>query len=246
MDEKNNKVEKEKDAKAKEKYEKENKEDELKGGIKNMWMNFASTTTAHGFSHLTVSTNTTIRLLWISVIIACQVLLYLQIHPLVVNYLEKPTKTKLYLREEKSQVFPVITICNTNPIKASKVDELRSYSEFEDSEENYFGTTNNSSTDSGNDDRRKKKRRRRKSLTTKDAASPKQYQNNNNIINNKYGGMRGNKGALKNEGILSWSFFKPYNIYYLLTTQLKIVFFFKIVNTVSPQIIILISVKIFT
>ena len=174
---------KRKAVKEKEKGEKEEK------GIKNIWKNFASTTTAHGFSHLTVSTNTTIRVLWISVIIACQVLLYLQIHPLVVNYLQKPTKTKLYLQEEKSQVFPVITVCNTNPIKASKVDDLRAYAEFGDSE-NYLGSKNNSSTDSGgggdsggND--RKKKRRRRKSLSRSDAASFKQQQQKNNN-NNKY------------------------------------------------------------
>ena len=144
-------------------------------GLGNIWKNFASTTTAHGFSHLTVSTNTTIRVLWISVIVACQVFLYLQIHPLVVNYLQKPTKTKLYLREEHSQVFPVVTVCNTNPIKASKVDDLKKYSEFKDG--NYFETSpqqqNGSSDDGGvgdNIDSGRNLKRQRKSLSRKNEA----------------------------------------------------------------------------
>ena len=56
----NNNIEKDKDRNEKE-------------GLSNIWKNFAATTTAHGFSHLTISTNTTVRMLWVSVIIACQV-----------------------------------------------------------------------------------------------------------------------------------------------------------------------------
>ena len=67
-----------------------------------------------------------------------QVLLYVQIHPLVVRYLQKPTKTKLYLKQEPYLVFPIVTVCNTNPIKASRVIDLELYPEFKD--RNYFSS----------------------------------------------------------------------------------------------------------
>ncbi|XP_066921230.1 acid-sensing ion channel 2-like [Clytia hemisphaerica] len=101
-------------------------------GLVYLWKNFASNTTAHGFSNILMSSHISIRLLWIAVIIVCQVLLYLQINPLVIRFFQKPTKTKLYLQEESSQVFPVITLCNTNGIKQSQMINLLAHEQFSD------------------------------------------------------------------------------------------------------------------
>ena len=95
---------------------------------------FASNTTAHGFSQIIINTHILSKLLWVACIIGCQVMLYVTIKPLATQFTLKPIRTRIVLEDEKSQVFPVITICNTNNIMKSQLDRLKSKAEFEDDE----------------------------------------------------------------------------------------------------------------
>lgn len=93
--------------------------------------NFASNTSAHGFAHILISKALFMKVVWILVIIGCNVVLYFQLEPMISNYLEKPTKTRISLRDTKSQMFPTVTVCNTNNVLRSKLNELRKTKYFE-------------------------------------------------------------------------------------------------------------------
>ena len=50
-------------------------------GLAYLWKTFASTTTAHGFSNILGTSHVSVRLLWIGVLITCQVKLFaMKIH----------------------------------------------------------------------------------------------------------------------------------------------------------------------
>ena len=136
----------------------EKRKQKQEAGFAFLWTNFASNTTAHGFSQLIVSSHISIKFLWFLAIIGCQVLLYLQIYPLVIQYLQKPTKTNFYLQEEQSQSFPVITICNTNAIKDSEIENLKNSEQFHQ-EQTLLGRRkrNKRSTEEVNEEELKKK-----------------------------------------------------------------------------------------
>ena len=93
-------------------------------GLFILWKQFAENTTAHGFNQIKINSHIAGKALWVLIIIACQFSLYFQIAPLVGNYLRRPVKTKITLEERKFQVFPVVTFCGPNIIKASKLKQL--------------------------------------------------------------------------------------------------------------------------
>ena len=101
-----------------------------------LWEEFASNTSAHGFAHILISKTVFMKVVWILVIVGCNVILYFQLEPMVKDYLGKPIKTKISLRDTKRQVFPAITICNTNNVLRSKLRDLRRTSYFPHNDEN--------------------------------------------------------------------------------------------------------------
>ncbi|XP_057299786.1 degenerin mec-4-like [Hydractinia symbiolongicarpus] len=122
MKEENNNMEGKENNKIELSYTTEDDEDEI--NYQQLFANFASNTTAHGFGQITLTQNIPIKVFWILTLLACHIVLYFQITPLVEQYSRKPTSTKIYLQDETSTYFPVIVLCNENAIKLEKLGSL--------------------------------------------------------------------------------------------------------------------------
>lgn len=106
---------------------------ELKGGVskethissaKKLLSRFAENTTAHGFAQITLTKNSRVKLFWLLAIIACHIGIYFQIEPLLTRYAKKPVVTKIYQTTDNSMTFPVVTICNMNPVRKQYADAI--------------------------------------------------------------------------------------------------------------------------
>ncbi|XP_057301340.1 acid-sensing ion channel 4-A-like [Hydractinia symbiolongicarpus] len=91
---------------------------------------FAQNTTAHGFLHVVMSENRSIKVFWICVITACFAVAAYQGHQLITQYREKPLATKIWVEKEAVQTFPLVAICNQNPILKDKFSDLLNTTAF--------------------------------------------------------------------------------------------------------------------
>ena len=85
---------------------------------------FAQSTTAHGFSQLVNSKGIIQRLFWISLIIGCNGYILMNIKKLVENYQNKFISTNVYFKSNASPAFPVVVLCNANIIRKDAVDKI--------------------------------------------------------------------------------------------------------------------------
>ncbi|XP_057292626.1 acid-sensing ion channel 1A-like [Hydractinia symbiolongicarpus] len=95
-----------------------------KNRAKKLLSEFAENTTAHGFSQIPLTRSTWIKLFWLFAIIAGQIGFFFQMKPLILRYIKKPVITKVYHTTNTVLQFPVVTICNMNPIRKQKADAL--------------------------------------------------------------------------------------------------------------------------
>lgn len=82
--------------------------------LRDIFSQFADTTTAHGYTHIVNATHGYSKIFWIVVLIVCHVYVVINIVLLVTQYLEKPVTTSVYFKNELSPPFPVIVVCNEN------------------------------------------------------------------------------------------------------------------------------------
>lgn len=104
--------------------EHEKREKKKQASVKEITKKFAETTTAHGYYQIAHSKNYFVILFWFAILIACHILLYFQISPLIKQYIAKPISTKIYLNNRGKQDFPVVVVCNENMIRKDKYEEL--------------------------------------------------------------------------------------------------------------------------
>ncbi|XP_057292625.1 degenerin mec-10-like [Hydractinia symbiolongicarpus] len=95
-----------------------------KSRTKKLLTEFAENTTAHGFAQIPLTKSTWIKLFWLFAIIACQIGSFFQMKPLILRYIKKPVITKVYHTTNTVLQFPVVTICNMNPIRKQEADAL--------------------------------------------------------------------------------------------------------------------------
>ena len=95
-----------------------------KTSFKQIFHDFSCNTTAHGFAQIVETTNIFLKVIWITVMVGCVILLITQVIPLLEKYASKPTSTKISIVAEREIVFPVVVICNENPIKSESLNEL--------------------------------------------------------------------------------------------------------------------------
>ena len=92
--------------------------------LKDIFSQFADTTTAHGYTHVVNATHSYSKIFWIVVLIVCHVYVVINIVLLVTQYLEKPITTSVYFENELSPPFPVIVVCNENKFKKDNISDL--------------------------------------------------------------------------------------------------------------------------
>ena len=93
-------------------------------GFKQIFSNFSSNTTAHGFGQIDSTANISLKFIWMAIMIGCVVLFCTQVIPLLIKFLRKPTTTTISLVDQREVVFPSVVICNENPIKSAKYNDL--------------------------------------------------------------------------------------------------------------------------
>ena len=86
-----------------------------------MIKNFGSYTTLHGFHFLTDSTYAVRRILWLLLMIACLVVLVIQLQN---NYAKLRRHDSLVTKDfelSSNLIFPAVSICNQNMLQRSKI-----------------------------------------------------------------------------------------------------------------------------
>ncbi|XP_066935208.1 acid-sensing ion channel 1-like [Clytia hemisphaerica] len=92
--------------------------------IKELLIEFAESTSAHGYSPL-ASTKTILgSVVWIISMLAAYIVLILVIQPLITKYLDRPLLNKQTVVYEHRPKFPVVVFCNENPVVREKYVEL--------------------------------------------------------------------------------------------------------------------------
>ncbi|XP_057293246.1 FMRFamide-activated amiloride-sensitive sodium channel-like [Hydractinia symbiolongicarpus] len=92
--------------------------------MKKIILQFAKNTTAHGITQIALARGRWFKLFWVTAIIGCQIGIYLQITPLVIQYRKRPVVTKVYQIADAVLTFPVVTVCNINPIRKTEAEML--------------------------------------------------------------------------------------------------------------------------
>ena len=92
--------------------------------LRDIFSQFADTTTAHGYTHIVNVSHNYLKIFWIVILIACHACVVLNIVLLVTQYLEKSVTTSVYFENELSPPFPVIVVCNENKFKKDRIGDL--------------------------------------------------------------------------------------------------------------------------
>ncbi|XP_048584055.1 amiloride-sensitive sodium channel subunit gamma [Nematostella vectensis] len=82
---------------------------------------FLQETTAHGFGRLGATAGSKWRLYWVMFCLAAYCVFVWQLVGLVNQYNSKPIKTRMQLKHAQKLDFPVVTICNMNVLRASRL-----------------------------------------------------------------------------------------------------------------------------
>ncbi|VIO94785.1 amiloride-sensitive sodium channel alpha-subunit, putative [Brugia malayi] len=80
---------------------------------------FAETTSAHGCILASKSQNAFMRILWITAILSAWIICTYQIWISIDKYYQYQTVVSIQIRHMTNSIFPAVTICNLNPIRAS-------------------------------------------------------------------------------------------------------------------------------
>ncbi|XP_077989728.1 degenerin-like protein asic-2 [Glandiceps talaboti] len=103
---------------------------------------FAEETSTHGVARVASAHSKLGRLFWTIVVIGAFVGLVIIIQMLMANFLRFPTNTISTIVSRNSDIFPAVTICNTNPVRTSKL-KYSKYSSlvefFENPNHRYYG-----------------------------------------------------------------------------------------------------------
>ncbi|XP_057311146.1 LOW QUALITY PROTEIN: amiloride-sensitive sodium channel subunit alpha-like [Hydractinia symbiolongicarpus] len=108
---------------------------------KKLLSRFAENTTAHGFAQIALTKNCWVKLFWLLAITACHIGIYFQIKPLLTRYAKKPVVTKIYQTTDNLMTFPVVTICNMNPVRKKYADAI-----FNATTDEFEADSNNTNT----------------------------------------------------------------------------------------------------
>ena len=91
----------------------------MKTDISEDFKRFCKTTSAHGFSYLTVTSNTT-KLCWLLVLLLAFSSGIIHLYYLVTEYLKYDYHEAIIINDEVSPIFPDVTVCdNTGMVDSS-------------------------------------------------------------------------------------------------------------------------------
>lgn len=93
-----------------------NNDETLSERAKEKVYGWATSTTTHGVQRFTKATRRHTRLLWlVFILIALGLAIYVLAND-VLQYLQHDVTTKIRIVDEKSVTFPVVSVCNMNPL----------------------------------------------------------------------------------------------------------------------------------
>ncbi|KXJ19029.1 Amiloride-sensitive sodium channel subunit alpha [Exaiptasia diaphana] len=98
--------------------------DEQQGERHQLWPKvheFLEYTTAHGCGRLAASKGIPWKVFWITFFLAAHSMFWYQSALIVTDYLDRPIRTKISIEHAQKQNFPMITICNRNSMRKSKI-----------------------------------------------------------------------------------------------------------------------------
>jgi hypothetical protein len=109
-----------------------------KSAIASTWTKFAATTTLGGLFQAYESKHVAARVFWVSIFLTLTVATVWNTWKVVSDYLSYPVVTSITATYGTSLPFPMVTVCNRNPIQCPKLaaayirhpDELRSLMEY--------------------------------------------------------------------------------------------------------------------
>ena len=100
------------------------KEGKQKRSVRKILLHFADNTTAHGFGQVIAAEHFLLKIFWILSILACHILIFVHVKPLVTRYISKPVSTTESVVYGHAAKYPVVVVCNENMIKRDKVPLL--------------------------------------------------------------------------------------------------------------------------
>lgn len=83
---------------------------------KNEVKDFCTHTSAHGLGQAAAASSWKTRILWLLIFISAFIVTATQIYKTAHDFLQYPTQTEVTLVTKERLIFPVVTICNLNPV----------------------------------------------------------------------------------------------------------------------------------
>ncbi|ESO09374.1 hypothetical protein HELRODRAFT_168355 [Helobdella robusta] len=97
--------------------------------IMKIWSDFANFTTSHGIPHIDHARGRIRKVLWTVLTLICLGMLVVNMKELCNKYLDFEVDMKFSVQHNLPLLFPAVTICNNNPMKKSKIPEIKDLNE---------------------------------------------------------------------------------------------------------------------